>query len=167
MIAPGQQFVDVIDRALDDCDAVLAVIGPGWPSATTKEGVPRLSEPDDFVRQELARALQRNASVVPVLVGGARLPAVEDLPSDLHDLVQRQAVVLHDESWHEDVDGLVRSLRGEPPIPTRRTHKWLVGGAVAVTALLLVVIVALLQNGGDSTSGPPSSRRALVSLGRR
>ena len=148
-IAPGQQFAVVIDRALDDCDAVLAVIGPGWLSAPTQEGTPRLLEPDDFVRQELSRALKRNVSVVPVLVGGARLPAVEDLPADLHDLVKRQGVVLHDETWHEDVDGLVRSLRGKPAMPTRRWRRWLVGAAVGVAALLVVIVVAL-QGGAGS-----------------
>src|SRR5947208_1378586 len=29
-ITPGQDFTAAIDHALDDCDAVLAMIGPGW-----------------------------------------------------------------------------------------------------------------------------------------
>jgi TIR domain len=34
-ISPGQDFVQAIDRALDKCDAMLAVIGPGWLTAST------------------------------------------------------------------------------------------------------------------------------------
>jgi hypothetical protein len=137
-IAPGQDFTVAIDRALDDCDAVLAVIGPGWLTAATPQGAPRLFDADDYVRLELARALDRNVRVVPVLVGGAALPAASELPDDLKGLVRRQAVVLHDETWHQDVNGLVGSLRGEPAVPTTRRPRWLVPGA-AVAAVLVVL----------------------------
>jgi hypothetical protein len=135
-IAPGQDFTVELDRALDDSDAVLAVIGPGWLTAATPQGAPRLFEADDYVRLELARALNRNVRVVPVLVGGAALPAATDLPDELRGLVHRQAVVLHDETWHQDVDGLVGSLRGEPAVPARQNRRWVVVGAVAVALVV-------------------------------
>jgi hypothetical protein len=136
-IAPGQAFPVAIDRALDDSDAVLAVIGPGWRAVASAGGGLRLFEADDPVRLELTRALHRDARVVPVLVGGAALPAAGELPEELRGLVQRQAVVLHDESWHQDVDGLIRSLRGEPVVPVRHHRRRLVA-AVAAVALLAV-----------------------------
>jgi TIR domain len=135
-IAPGQDFTVELDRALDDSDAVLAVIGPGWLTAVTPQGAPRLFEADDYVRLELARALHRNVRVVPVLVGGAAVPAATDLPDELRGLVHRQAVVLHDETWHQDVDGLVGSLRGEPAVPARQNRRWVVVGAVAVALVV-------------------------------
>jgi hypothetical protein len=135
-IAPGQDFTVELDRALDDSDAVLAVIGPGWLTAATPQGAPRLFEADDYVRLELARALNRNARVVPVLVGGAALPAATDLPDELRGLVHRQAVVLHDETWHQDVDGLVQSLHGEPAVPASQNRRWVVVGAVAVALVV-------------------------------
>jgi len=132
-ITLGEAFTDAIDRALDESDAVLAVIGPAWLSASTPEGSIRLLEPDDYVRLELGRALQRaDVRVIPVLVGGARLPTADALPEDLRGLVERQGIVLRDESWHQDVDSLVRSLRGEPAVPTRHSRRWLVAGAAAV-----------------------------------
>lgn len=137
-IAPGRDYTAVIDHALDESDAVLVVIGPGWLAAATPRGVPRLFEPDDYVRLETARALQRDVRVVPVLVGGASLPAAADLPEDLQALAQRQAVVLHDETWHQDLDGLVRSLRGEPVVATKRRRRWqlaAVAGVVVVVGL--------------------------------
>src|SRR3954470_3843792 len=70
-IAPGQDYTAVIDRALDNSDALLAVIGPGWLAASTPQGSPRLFAGDDYVRLEIARALDRDVRVVPVLVGGA------------------------------------------------------------------------------------------------
>jgi TIR domain len=134
-IAPGQDFELAIDRALDSSDAVLAVIGPDWLATDPATGDRRLNQPGDYVRLELARALERDVSVVPVLVGGAPLPEADDLPGDLRGLVQRQDVVLHDPTWHEDVDGVLRSLRGEPVVPAGRVRRWI--GATAVAGLVV------------------------------
>ena len=82
-IGAGRDFTMAIDQALASSDATLAVIGPGWLRAATADGSPRLFEPDDFVRRELARALASGLPVVPVLVGGAALPAATELPDDL------------------------------------------------------------------------------------
>jgi hypothetical protein len=138
-IAPGQDYTAAIDRALDGCEAVLVVIGPGWLAAATPQGTPRLFEADDYVRLELSRALNRNVRVVPVLVGGAGLPAATELPDELQGLVHRQAVVLHDETWHQDVEGLLRSLRGQPVVPARPLRRWLVPAGVAAALVALAV----------------------------
>jgi hypothetical protein len=114
-IPVGQDFTQVIDRQLDDCEAVLAVIGPGWLTASSDADTSRLLEAGDYVRLELDRALRRGIPVVPVLVGGARLPAAHELPPELSELVRRQSVTLRDETWRADVRGLVQSLRGSPP----------------------------------------------------
>ena len=82
-IAPGEDFTVAIDRALDACDAVLAVIGRDWLDASSPEGGPRLQQPGDYVRLELARALQRGVPVVPCWSAGPRLPSAADLPDDL------------------------------------------------------------------------------------
>ncbi|SDC90757.1 TIR domain-containing protein [Geodermatophilus telluris] len=139
-IAPGEDYTAVIDRALDDSDVLLAVIGPGWLTATAPDGSARLAQADDYVRLEVVRALDRGVRVVPVLVGGARLPAAGELPEDLRRLAQRQAVVLRDESWHQDVDGLLRSLRGEAAAPTGRRRRR--GPVLLAVAVLLVVLGA-------------------------
>lgn len=135
-IDAGRDFLSVIHDALDGCDAALAVIGPGWLTASTPEGKPRLFEPDDYVRLELATVLSRGVTVAPVMVGGAALPTAADLPEELRPLLQRQAIVLRDETWHQDVERLVRSLSGEPVThrPSRRRVK---------VALAIVVIAAL------------------------
>jgi TIR domain len=142
-IAPGQDYTAVIDRALDGCDAVLVVIGSGWLAAATPQSTPRLFQADDYVRLELSRALHRNVPVIPVLVGGARLPAATELPDDLQGLVHRQAVVLHDETWHQDVEGLLRSLRGQPAVPARGRRRWLVPAGVAAALIALIALVGL------------------------
>jgi hypothetical protein len=163
-IAPGQDYAVAIDRALDGCDAVLTVIGPGWLTAPTPDGARRLLDTDDYVRLELAGELSRDIRVIPVLVGGAPLPAAADLPKDLQGLTLRQAVALHDETWHQDVDGLVRSLRGEPTVPGKRGRRWLAVGT-AIVALLAVGAVAWWRwgpgTGAEAGSNPAIAACAL------
>ena len=67
----GVDFRKSIADAVQSCDVVLAVIGMNWLSSQDKQGHPRLSNPDDFVRIELEAGLERNIPVIPVLVSGA------------------------------------------------------------------------------------------------
>jgi hypothetical protein len=155
-ITLGQAFTAAIDRALTVCDAVLAVIGPSWLTASTSDGRQRLPDPDDYVRIELTRALQRNdLRVIAVLVGGAHLPAAEALPVELQGLVERQGIVLRDESWHQDVETLVRSLRGEPVLPTRRRRTWLVAGVAAIAVAALSGLAWWIWTPGEDNAGDP------------
>jgi hypothetical protein len=139
-VTPGADFHVQIDRSLAASDVVLAVIGVGWLEATTRDGRQRLFQDDDWVRIELAHALTSGLRVVPVLVGGAVLPKADQLPDDLRDLVRRQAVALRDESFHQDLDRLLRSLRGEPtdlgPASSRPRSRTAIAAAGLVAVLL-------------------------------
>jgi hypothetical protein len=136
-IAAGRDFTAEIEAALASSDAVLAVIGPGWLSAAASDGRPRLFDPDDFVRRELVAALGTNTPVVPVLLGGTALPSAEQLPAELAELTRRQAVVVRDDAFHEDVDRLLQSLRGRRP-----TGRWSRRRLLAAGLLLTVLCAA-------------------------
>jgi hypothetical protein len=142
----GETPAAAVDRALERCDALIAVIGPGWLRAAGPAGLRRLSQPDDYVHVELARALRMGIPVVPVLVGGTTVPAAADLPPDLRGIVRRPAITLRDETWQADVAVLLRRLgdiraetadagrRGRRPGRRRRP-------AVVVAALMAVVVL--------------------------
>lgn len=157
-IGVGRDFRTAIRQALDDCDAALAVIGPGWFAASTPEGRPRLFDPEDYVRLELASVLSRDLPVAPVLVGGAALPAAADLPEDLRPLVQRQAIVLRDETWHQDVENLLRSLRGGQAFAPRSSRRR-VGMAVGTAVLAALIATAwwVGRPSGRSSNGSSTS----------
>ena len=106
-IRPGQNFQTSIDETLARCDCVVVVIGPRWLS-TVRE---RAALPEDFVRYEIAAALQRGIPVIPVLVGGARMPTAADLPDDLRPLSRRHAVEIRDERFEDDVQRLAEAVR--------------------------------------------------------
>ncbi len=164
-IAPGQDFARAIHGALDASDAVLAVIGPGW-AAVDEEGRSRLQQPDDYVRRELATALTRDLPVVPVLLGGASMPSAADLPEDLRALSLRQAVVVRDESWRQDVDALVRSLTRASTPDRADGRRW--RGVAALTLAALVVFGGLAWwqlRDGDDGGGEPASVAACAPPG--
>src|SRR5512145_3125697 len=66
-IAPGADFVQVLEEAVAGCDVCIVVIGPAWSAAADDSGQRRLDQWDDFVRIEIATALKQNKLVIPVL----------------------------------------------------------------------------------------------------
>lgn len=109
-ILPGEDFVDVINRELDSCAVLVAVIGPNWLSAADAAGRPRLDNPDDFVRLEIGKALERNIRVIPVLWQRAVMPRSSELPKDLTSLARRNAVEVEHASFQRDVAPLMTAL---------------------------------------------------------
>ncbi len=110
-IEPGRDFRKAIDASVASCSALLAVIGREWLEARDEAGERRLDDPNDFVRVELASALRRDIPVVPVLVRGAKMPRVDQLPDDLKELAYRNAVELTYTRWKSDVQALIQALR--------------------------------------------------------
>ena len=81
-ITAGMDFVDAINETLQKTDCALVVIGPFWLSLRDEEGGRRLDDASDYVRLEVATALRRGSPVIPVLVGGAKMPAPASLPEE-------------------------------------------------------------------------------------
>jgi hypothetical protein len=116
-ITAGRDFRKAIDENVAQCGVLLALIGPGWLDAKNESGGRRLDEPGDFVRAEIASALKRDVSVIPVLVHGAKMPHADQLPDDLKDLAYRNCVELSHVRWKSDIKLLAKSLRsilGDP-----------------------------------------------------
>jgi hypothetical protein len=109
-LEPGADFVEAIEASVGSCDAFIAVIGKRWLSSSDEEGKPRLDNPDDFVRLEIATALKRNIRVIPVLVDGALMPRSSDLPDDLKLLVRRNAVEVSHSRFNPDLGRLIAAL---------------------------------------------------------
>jgi hypothetical protein len=102
-IEPGLDFVRAIERAVGSCDVLLALIGQQWSSR-------RLHNDQDFIRLEIATALKRDIRVIPLLIHGAPMPSVSDLPNDLRALTRRNALEISDVRFHSDVDRLIEVL---------------------------------------------------------
>jgi hypothetical protein len=108
----GVNFSKVLREEVAKCGVLLAVIGPNWLDARGEEGTRRLDDPNDFVRIEIAAALQRDIPVIPILLDGARVPKADQLPKDLEELALRNALNVRHDSFHSDMDKLIRGLKG-------------------------------------------------------
>jgi TIR domain len=106
----GDDFGEVIVRAVGSCDVLLALIGEEWLTATDEHGRRRLDNAGDFVRLEIEAALSRRVRVIPVLVDGARMPRADELPDSLAALVRRQALELSPARFDFDTGRLLRVL---------------------------------------------------------
>jgi hypothetical protein len=110
-IEPGRDFRRALDQHVASCGVLLAVIGRNWVGVKNESGQRRLDNPMDFVRLETVAALKRDIPVVPVLVQGATIPCIEDLPEDLRDLAFRAGIPLTHVHWDSDIRVLIKALR--------------------------------------------------------
>ena len=89
----------------------LAVIGKTWLDIPDTADRRRIDDPRDFVRIEIASALQQGKHVIPVLVNGAQMPSEKCLPDPLKPLWRRNALRLTNERFKADVQGLVSGIK--------------------------------------------------------
>jgi hypothetical protein len=107
----GIDFKGYLDRKVSECKVLLAVIGDRWLDAADASGKKRLEDPNDLVRIEIESALEQGIPVIPLLVRGAQIPADEDLPAGLKQLVYRNGIPIRpDPDFHRDMDRLISAL---------------------------------------------------------
>src|SRR5215469_5558051 len=107
----GRNFVKLLGEEVAKCDVLLAVIGHDWLDARDENGTRRLNDPNDFVRIEVATALQRDIPVIPILLEGTRVPKADELPVDLKELPLRNGLGVHHASFHADMTKLIQELK--------------------------------------------------------
>src|SRR5260221_8150972 len=108
----GTNFSKVLREEVAKCGVLLAVIGPNWSDARDEHGNRRLDDANDFVRIEIAAALQRNIPVIPILLDGATIPKANQLPTNLKELASRNGLDIRHASFHDDMNRLMRGLKG-------------------------------------------------------
>lgn len=141
----GQRFDVELAKALDACDILIAVIGPRWMDLLKERTA---TAERDYVREEIAAALARKITVIPVRVGREgsmpALPRASDLTEDIRDLVLHQKLDVAHERFGRDITELVEGIvavrkalvAGERPgRPTAVPWSWVGAGAMAVLAI--------------------------------
>jgi hypothetical protein len=171
-IEPGLDFTRALDKALRSSGVMLVMIGPDWLDLKDRQGQRRLDLPNDWVRLEVVRALERDIRVIPVLMEGTPMPAQERLPAAMQALALRQAFELSDGRWRSDVQRLVEALAKvpglsrrpaptpvpAPPPPAKSGMKTLLMGAgLGVVGLLVLAGLFGGDNGGVEPAPPPPS----------
>lgn len=175
-IAPGVDFIQAVEQAVKECDVFVAVIGRYWLNAADKDGQRRLDKADDFVRVEIAAALKRDISVIPVLVHGANMPEQKLLPEVLVKLSGQHAIEITDTRWNYDVERLIKTIEEvinrkkteagslEDNVPPKRRSYFYAAGAVItgvvllLTGSFLVIYLAFIYFPGQSPNTNVSNR---------
>ena len=165
----GDRFDPVIAEALASCKVLIALIGRNWVTITEQ----RQLSPDtkDYVQWEISTVLKRTDSetglpitVIPVLVGGAQLPDVEDLPDDLSGLVENIKHELRALEWKDDLAALVRTI--EERIEPDYKYSMLGGaGAGLVTALIVGVFYYIANRNYHQVNEPDVEWTRIISGG--
>src|SRR5258706_6392799 len=105
-IKPGDDFVEVLQSQVSQCEVLLVVIGPRWTDLLAA----RLGDVDDFVAVEIEAAVNQRKKVIPVLVGGAIFPRAAALPDRIRGLARKNAVDLRPGRFKTDCESLTAAL---------------------------------------------------------
>jgi hypothetical protein len=152
----GSKFPEILDHRLAECRVLLALIGPKWLDARDEAGNRRLDDPNDWVRLEIARALKRDITVIPVCVEGGTLPKKATLPGDIQGVTDHQSVTVTTTGFRNEMAGLARDIRA---ISNGPWH--LIRIVAAVVVLLLVGTgIAFYSTLRSPSMGPYDQRRA-------
>lgn len=114
-IAPGENFVHDMVRAVRESDVVLVLIGPRWMR-------PALQDANDAVRLELEAALLHRVPMHVVLMEGASRPSPESLPESLRGLASAPSHRLAEADFEPQVSRLVSDL-GRQVVPKERSTR--------------------------------------------
>ncbi len=98
----GQNWTTCIEQALCSATVLMVLIGPNWLHLTDDHGRRRIDNPNDWVRNEIAFALDSDIQIIPILLSGVKLPVKEALPEDIAEILNFQAFELREGSWSRD-----------------------------------------------------------------
>lgn len=105
-IPAGDDFVRVVEAAIDRSDVMLVIIGKDWSSKLHKQ-----EGGEDFVLLEVKLALEKNIRIIPVLINDSQMPEAGSLPEEIKALSKKNAVQIRHSRFEKDIQGLVAELK--------------------------------------------------------
>lgn len=90
-IPPFSRFADYIRNRVQECDVLIAIIGPRWLELLRE----RLDYPeDDYLRLEIVQAIHQGKPIAPICIKGASVPHPHELPPDMRAMLQYNVAYL-------------------------------------------------------------------------
>lgn len=91
----GEDYASKLRGEIIGADIVLALVDDGWAE--------RLRQPEDVLAREITVALESGRHVIPLLLDGAAMPTVEQLPSALVTFSRLHALPLRGATFEADL----------------------------------------------------------------
>ena len=140
-VAPGQNFAKAIDQTMAACDAALIIIGPRWMELLRRRS---LDHQQDYVCHEIESALAKHITIVPVLVGGASMAQLTELPEKLARLPLYQAAELRDNTFKDDCTRLAKAVSAQPGLEIGEAENKTKGKKLFLWTGVIVALFGLL-----------------------
>ena len=109
-IRVSSEWPKAIQRGLQQATHLVAVIGAQWLRVADDYGRRRIDRDDDWVRAEIAHALQQRKRILPIVLAPDGMPRAEALPDEIEKLAYVQPFELRNDRWESDLNLLVREL---------------------------------------------------------
>src|SRR5438309_2469731 len=116
----GVDFREHIKQIIGQSKVLVAIMGPNWLGRRKHRGR-RIDDRSDFVRLEIAYALERKLPIIPILVSNTQMPRLEEIPQDIEALAFRNGLSLDvGIDFHHHAERLSAAIsrilaEGEPP----------------------------------------------------
>ena len=118
----GVDFREHIRQTLQRAKVVVAIIGPEWSGGKDLSNR-RIDDPTDFVRLEVASALENGIPIIPVLVNNTPMPEAKNLPRELEGLAFRNGLALDTGiDFHHHADRLIAGIHRVVDPPKEETQ---------------------------------------------
>lgn len=118
-VEAGEIYPRALWEALEGASVLVAVIGSQWHTVAGPDGQPLIQREHDWVRREIAFALNQGIPVVPVLLidtpDSATLPRADNLPDDIKRLAYLQALRVSQYRFGSDLENLTAELENLVP----------------------------------------------------
>jgi len=115
-----QEILDFISK----CDVVLVLIGKNWLDVDVN-GKRRIDTKDDYVRVEIETAIDKNKTIIPILINDAVVPNQKDLPKSIEKISFINAVKIRpNPDFTNDFRNMVLALEmlGFNPIKNEKNY---------------------------------------------
>jgi hypothetical protein len=113
-IQPGTDWLQTILTQVKLSDYMLVLIGSQWLDAVDDGGTRRLDRHDDIVLNEILAGLVLGKRILPLLVDGAQMPHMEQLPKPIKMLCRYNALPLRSKHFRDDINKIKATITKSP-----------------------------------------------------
>lgn len=138
------KFNEALLQQIHSCKDFLVVLSP--------HALDRCSNPEDWVRLEIAEAIKTEKNIVPIMMTGFSFPT--ELPEDINSLRYHNGLTSTTEYFHESINRLCdRFLLSKP----RKKRMLAIALAAAVVCVAAAALFLIFRHGAANLSASTAS----------